>query len=170
MRFASAVLSALLSLSVAACGGSDQPSEPSPGNFVPPATQAPAPIAGQRQSTPLTTYVGRYPNDAVDGVGFFDRSEVATLLADLVPDDQLRHLVTGRDATTVPIARVGSRVAAHGCEAHNCADRNWTVLVATDGNLDGGAVCYHDADTMGATSRWTTRAATERRPGDCPQG
>lgn len=170
MRPLLVILAVLLPLAAAACGGSEQSSEPSPGNFVPPATQPPAPLPGQRQSTPLTTYVGHYPNDAVDGVGFFDRSEVATLLADLVPEERLRRVVTGREATTVPIARIGSRVAAHGCEAHNCADRNWTVLVASDGNLDAGEICYHDAATMGDASRWTTRAKTERRPGDCPQG
>lgn len=152
-----------------ACGGSDPSTGESPGNFVPPATRPPTPLPGQVQSTPLSNYVGHYPNDAVDGVGFFDRSEVANLVVDLVPEEGLRRTIVGREATTVPIARVGSRIAAHGCEAHNCADRNWTVLVAADGNLDGGSVCYHDAESMGDASRWSTRAGTERRPGTCPQ-
>lgn len=160
---------ALLAFSLAACGHPDDADEPSPGNFVPPVTQAPSPLPGQRQSTPISNYVGHYPADAVDGVGFYDRSEVANLLVDLVPEEKLRRLMTGREATTVPIVRMGSRIAAHGCEAHNCADRNWTVEVAMDGNLDQGAVCYHDAEAMGQTSRWTTRAGSEQRPGDCPQ-
>lgn len=169
MRLAPIALPVLLSLSLAACGGSDKASDPSPGNFVPPATQPPAPLPGQRQSTPLTNYVGHHPNDAVDGVGFYDRSEVASLLVDLVPEEELRHTITGREATTVPIARIGSRIAAHGCEPDNCTDRNWTVLVSADGHLDRGTVCYHDAASMGNASRWTTRAGAERRPGECPQ-
>lgn len=169
MRSSLSITSALIALSVAACGGPKDAAEPSPGNFVPPVTQAPTPLAGQRQSTPLTSYVGHYPRDAVDGVGFYDRSEVANLLVDLVPEEKLRRTIVGRDATTIPIARAGSRLLAHGCEAHDCADRNWTMEVAIDGNFDQGSVCYHDAETMGETSRWTTRAGSERRPGDCPQ-
>ena len=169
MRRLPPIPSAMIALSLAACGASDEAGDPSPGNFVPPVTQAPTPLPGQRQSTPLTRYVGHYPRDAVDGVGFYDRSEVANLLVDLVPEEEVRRLMTGRDATTVPIVRSGSRIAAHGCEAHNCADHNWTLAVAMNGNFDDGAVCYHEAATMGQASRWTTRAGTERRPGDCPQ-
>lgn len=170
MRPAYPASSLLMALSLAACGAADQSDGRSSGNFVPPTTQAPTPLPGQRQSTPLTNYVGHYPHDAVDGVGFYDRSEVANLLVALVPEEALRRTIAGREATTVPIVRTGSRVAAHGCEAHNCADRNWTLEVATNGNLDDGTVCYHDAETMGQASRWTTRAGSERRPGDCPQG
>ncbi len=42
------------------------------------------------------------------------------------------------------------------------------MLVATDGDANGAAFCYHDAPTMGDASRWTTRAGTIRRPGACP--
>lgn len=137
---------------------------------MPPVTRAPDPLPGQRQSTPLGAYVGHYSDDAVDGVTFYDRTEVAGLLIDAVPEEPLRRTIVGRDATTVPIVRIGSRIAAHGCEAHNCADHNWTVLVSADGNRDAGTVCYHDAATMQGSSRWTTRAGTEKRSGDCPQG
>jgi hypothetical protein len=153
------------------CGGrsTDEPAEGAQ-NFVPPVTRAPTPIAGQQQVTPLTAYVGHYPSDAVDGVSFFDRTEVASALIDIEPDEKLRRLIVGREATTVPIFAMGQRIAAHGCEPHNCADRNWTVVIAADGNRDQAAVCLHDAATAPNTSRWTTRAGTEQRPGDCPQG
>ena len=163
------VMFAASALLLAACGQADRQAEPSPGNFVPPVTQAPAPISGQRQVTPLTAYVGHYPSDAVDGVSFFDRTEVSGLLIDDVPEEKLRRAIVGREATTVPIFALGQKVAAHGCEAHNCADRNWTVVVSPDGNRDQGTVCWHDADAMGDHSRWTTRAGTEMRAGDCPQ-
>jgi hypothetical protein len=158
-----------VALSIAGCGkGQPDGNTLAPSGFVPPATQAPAPIAGQAQTTPLSNYVGHLPNDAVDGVTFFDRSEVANVLIELVPDERPRHLIAGREATTTPIFRRGALVAAHGCEQNNCGDRNWTVMIAADANADKAVVCYHDAASMGDASRWTTRAQAERRAGDCP--
>ena len=137
--------------------------------FVPPPTQAPTPIPGQAHSNPITAYVGKYPTDAVDGVGFYDRTEVSRALNDAVGDDAVRRRFLARDAVTVPIfAMRDGRVAAHGCEPHNCADANWTFVVAADGSR--GEACYHDAADMGATSRWyAANAAPKSRPGDCPQ-
>ena len=156
-------------LMVAACGKrDDDPRAVAPPGFVPPVTQAPAPVPGQANTVPLTAYVGHLPTDAVDGVTFFDRSEVANVLIELVPDERPRHLIAGREATTTPIFRRGALVAAHGCEQNNCGDRNWTVMIAADANADKAVVCYHDAASMGDASRWTTRAQAERRAGDCP--
>jgi hypothetical protein len=158
-------------LMLAACGSkSDKPADnAAAAAFVPPPTQAPTPIAGQGHSNPITAYVGRYPNDAVDGVGFYDRTEVSRALIDAVGDDAVRRRFTTRDAVTVPIWRTkDGRIAAHGCEPHNCGDVDWTFLVAPDGSR--GEACYHDAATMGATSRWYVAGAAARaRPGDCPQ-
>lgn len=161
---------ALMALLLAGCGGSDSPDANTLAapQFVPPATEPPAPLAGQAQTTPLTTYVGHYPNEAVDGVGFFDRTEVANALIALVPEERSRRLIAGREATTTPIFRRGGLIAAHGCEAHNCGDHNWTVLVAANADADKATVCYHDAASMGGASRWTTRREAVQRPGDCP--
>jgi hypothetical protein len=154
---------------VAGCGRKSEQPAPGAENFVPPVTQAPTPVAGQAQTTPLTAYVGHYPNDAVDGVSFFDRTEVANALVEVEPDAAVRRLVTGRDATTVPIFAQGQRLAAHGCEAHNCAGHNWTVLIAADGDRDKAAICVHDATAQPGTSRWSNRSGSQQRPGDCPQ-
>ena len=159
----------LIAFALAGCGGAPEADEAAPAAFVPPVTQAPEPVAGQRNTTPLTAYVGKYPRDAVDGVSFFDRTDVANVLIETVPDGALRDLIIGREAVQTPIFRLGSRIAAHGCEPHNCDGRNWTVLIAADGNFDAAAVCHHDAETMGDTSRWTTRRGGQRRPGACPQ-
>ena len=158
-------------LLLAACGSqTDKPADnTAAAAFVPPPTQAPTPIPGQAHSNPITAYVGKYPTDIVDGVGFYDRTEVARALVDAVGDDAIRRRFTSRDAVTVPIVSTrDQRLAAHGCEPHNCADANWTFLVAPDGSR--GEACYHDAATMGATSRWyAANAAPKSRPGDCPQ-
>lgn len=157
-------------LLLAACGRS----APAPDNtaaaaFVPPPTQAPEPLPGQEHNRPITAYVGHYPADAVDGVGFYDRTEIANALIEAVPDEKVRRLMTGRDATSVPVFQTADgRIAAHGCEAHNCGDRNWTFMVAADGTHGEG--CYHDADAMGATSLWYAGTAIAKtRPGACPQ-
>jgi hypothetical protein len=158
-------------LLLAACGSqSDKPADnAAAAAFVPPPTQAPRPIPGQAHSNPITAYVGKYPTDAVDGVGFYDRTEVARALTDAVGDEAIRRRFTTRDAVTVPIFTTkDERVAAHGCEPHNCADANWTFVVAADGSR--GEACYHDATTMGANSRWyAANAIPKSRPGDCPQ-
>lgn len=157
-------------LLVAGCGsGAPDGNAAAPAAFVPPVTQAPDPVPGQRQTTPLTAYVGHYPRDAVDGVSFFDRTDVANSLIDAVADAKLRSLVTGREAVQVPIFRRGKYVAAHGCEPHNCDGNNWTVLIAADGDRDLAAICHHDAVTMGDASHWTTRGGGRRRSGACPQ-
>lgn len=158
-------------LLLAACGSqSEKPADnAAAAAFVPPPTQAPKPIPGQAHSNPITAYVGKYPTDAVDGVGFYDRTEVARALIDAVGDETIRRRFTARDAVTVPIFTTGDgRVAAHGCQPHDCADANWTLIVAADGSR--GEACYHDAATMGTTSRWYAASAVPKsRPGDCPQ-
>lgn len=164
------MLSLTLILLLAACGrASDAPPENAVAAFVPPPTQMPTPLPGQAHGNPITAYVGKYPDDALDGVGFYDRTEVSRALIDAVGDDDVRRRFIAREAVTVPIWQAkDGRVAAHGCRPHDCADANWTFLVAADGSR--GEACYHDAATMGATSRWyAAGAAPKSRPGDCPQ-
>lgn len=157
-------------LLLAACGSqSGKPADNAAAAFVPPPTQAPTPLPGQAHTNPLTAYVGKYSTDAVDGVGFYDRTEVANALTDAVGDAAVRRRFTSRDAVTVPIfATRDGRVAAHGCQPHDCAATNWTFVVASDGSR--AEACYHDAETMAGTSRWyAANAAPKSRPGDCPQ-
>ncbi|MDQ2892498.1 MAG: hypothetical protein M3R64_05345 [Pseudomonadota bacterium] len=135
--------------------------------FVPPRTQAPAPLPGQAHQVPLTAYVGKYPTDTVGGVTFFDRTEVANALIAAVGDAKLRRMITGRDGVTVPIFAYQGKIAAHGCEPHNCSAHNWTFVMSPDA---GRAVaCFHDEAAMGETSRWVANDEPVTRPGDCPQ-
>lgn len=152
---------------LAGCGGGGDP--PAPANaaasFVPPAVQAPTPLPGQAQSNPLTAYVGKYPGDPVDGVGFFDRTEVASALIEAVPDARFRRTITSRDVTETPIFARDGRIGAHGCEPHNCGDNNWTFLVRPNGT--GGLACHHLASD-GGSSRWYSGDKPVVRPGECP--
>ena len=158
-------------LLLAACGSGQKSdgADNQAARFVPPPTLPPKPLPGQEHSNPITAYVGKYPGDAVAGVGFYDRTEVSRALIDAVGDDALRHRFTAHDAVSVPIFHTkDGRIAAHGCESHNCDGKDWTFLVAPDGTR--GEACYHDGETMGATSRWYAAGSPPKsRPGDCPQ-
>ena len=151
-------------LMLAGCGGGDAAArnEAAPVAFEPPAIQRPTPIAGQAQTTPLTAYVGRYPDDPVDGVGFFDRTEVATALDGAVTDAKLRRAIIHNAGPRTPIFRVGSRVATWGCEANNCDNHNWTLLV--DPASGKGEVCVQ----QGGQARWHAGGPPVARPGGCP--
>ena len=149
------------------CGRNDDPTDTlAASNFTPPQTRAPTPIPGQAQTTPITTYVGKYPHDAVAGVDFYDRTDVASGLVAAVGDAKLRETIRGRSGPETPIFKIGERVAAWGCEQHNCADRHWTVIV--DAKAAKTQVCYHDAAQMGAQSDWYDGAAPVRRAETCP--
>jgi hypothetical protein len=152
-------------LLLAACSGEKADTALAPSNFTPPATQLPKPIPGQAQTTPLTAYVGKYPHDAVGGVDFFDRTDVANGLIAAVGDEALRRRVRDRSGPESPIFLRGKQVAAWGCEAHNCGDHNWTVLIDPAGKTE---VCYHDTATTGDRSRWYAGDAPILRPGACP--
>ena len=159
-------------LCLAACGGArkaEAPDNAAAAGFVPPPTQMPKPLPGQAHADALTAYVGKYPTDAVDGVGFYDRTEVARALNDAVGDERIRRRFVSRDAVTVPIFRTADgRIAAHGCMPHDCGDNDWTLVLGADGSR--AEACYHDADTMGDRSRWfAANKAPAMRAGDCPQ-
>ena len=135
--------------------------------FHPPETRPATPLPGQSQTTPLTAYVGHYPSDAVDGVGFFDRTEVATALNEAVIDPLVRRAIMNGRGPQTPIFRRGTGIASWGCEAHACSDHNWTLFV--DPKTKKGIACYHEA-TMGDRSHWYAGAAPVTKPGGCPSG
>ncbi len=135
--------------------------------FHPPETRPATPLPGQVQTTPLTAYVGHYPGDAVDGVGFFDRTEVATALNEAVIDPAVRREIVNGHGPQTPVFARGKTVAAWGCEAHDCSDHNWTLFV--DPVTKKGTACYHDA-AMGDRSHWYAGAAPVTKPGGCPSG
>lgn len=160
MRYA---LAALLLLS--ACGGGAEKAarnDAAAAAFEPPATQTPTPLPGQGHTTPLTAYVGHYPDDPVDGVNFFDRTEVATALDAAVTDAKLRRAVIHADGPRTPIFRAGNRIASWGCEAHNCGDHHWTLLV--DPASGKGELCVRE----GGRTMWHAGGPPVARAGDCP--
>ena len=160
----------LLASLVGGCESRDQAATAGNGAapaFVPPPTQPPAPLPGQAHAVPLTAYVGRYPRDTIGGVTFFDRTEVANALITAVGDADLRAMIVGSGGVTVPIFRYRGQIGAHGCEPHNCGAHGWTFLMKPDGSA--AIACFHDAATMGDSSRWYDNDKPIARPGGCPQ-
>jgi hypothetical protein len=158
------VVLALACVSLAGCGGSEgkPANDTAAADFVPPATQAPTPLPGQAHTRPLAAYVGHYPDEPVDGVDFFDRTEVATALDGAVTDAALRSAIVRNGGPRTPVFQVGNRIASWGCEAHDCAAHNWTVLI--DPATGRGEVCVHE----GGRTLWRAGGPPEARPGDCP--
>ena len=156
-----------IAAALSACGQSNPADDAPPAGFKPPEMQRPAAIPGQANTTPLSAYVGHYPRDAVAGVNFFDRTEVARTLNRAVGDQNIRSLITKAQGPATPIfALPGGRVASWGCEAHNCGGHHWTVIVAND--PEAGRVCYHDEASMGGKSRWYAGGAGQPKAEACP--
>ena len=153
---------ALLLLAGCGGGGKSPVNDAAAADFVPPATRAPAPLPGQAHAVPLRAYVGHYPDEPVDGVNFFDRTEVATALDGAVTDAGLRRAIVRSEGPRTPVFRVGSRIASWGCEAHDCGNHNWTVLV--DPTTGKGEVCVH----QGGRTLWHAGGPPTPRAGDCP--
>ena len=168
-----ALIAALIATALLAACHKDPADAPGMGNiavahgFHPPETRPATPLPGQGQTTPLTAYIGHYPSDAVDGVGFFDRTEVATALNEAVIDPLVRRTIMNGRGPQTPIFASGASVASWGCEAHDCGDHNWTLFV--DPATKKGMACYHEA-VMGDRSHWYAGAAPVTKSGSCPSG
>jgi hypothetical protein len=117
---------------------------------------------------PLAAYVGKYPFDKVDGKTFYEQPVVKAAVAKAVADKEIAALVgKAGDGPAGPIALIDGKVSAWACEAHNCGDHQWTIMV--DGAAGTARVCYHDAETMQDQSRWYDGAGgSAMKAGECP--
>jgi hypothetical protein len=153
---------------LAGCGGAESKDMPS-GNaagFVPPRDVAPTPMPGQTPDTPATAYVGKFPNDPVGGVLFFDRTDVSKALLEAVHDNATRAHFRESRGPEKPIYVRAGKVAAAGCDARDCSGLNWAFLF--DPATRTGEACYHDTTTMQDSSRWFANGAAMMRGGMCP--
>jgi hypothetical protein len=150
---------------LAGCAKSEPAGNTAASMYVPPHVRPATPAGGEPPSTPISAYVGKYPHDAVDGVMFYDRTDVATALIEAVGNNPVRNRFEEQRTGEKPIFARGASVGATGCDG-DCRDRNWTFLLDTKGHQ--GTACYHDAGSMGETSRWFVNGKAEMRPGVCP--
>lgn len=131
------------------------PKEPSvaataPG-FVPPTPLPAKPLPGQTSLTSLDAYLGHDAREPIDGVEFFDRTDVATALVATVKDPRVRRHFREGSAVSHPIFARGEQVAVAGCAGQGCTGGTWTFLI--DRNTGKGQACFHDM-AMGAVSHW----------------
>lgn len=157
-------------LVLAACGGAEQPGE-SPDNPAPDAAGAEAPTetASAASATGLSAYVGKYPFDEVDGVTWNDNPAVKAAIDKAVTDAAVRKTIAETPGPSAPIELVEGKVAAWGCEQHNCGPHQWTVLV--DPASGAADVCYFNEDADSASSRWFLASGSEeKRAGNCQVG
>jgi hypothetical protein len=166
-RVAFVVAAAAVIALLPACHPAEQvPGDSNVHGFVPPTPLPPKPIAGQTTLTSLDAYLGHDPHEPIDGVEFFDRTDVSTALVAAVKDDHVRREFRESPGPVRPIFAQGERVAAWGCAGPDCARRSWTFFL--DRNTGKGEACFHDA-AMGATSHWYSGGDKPVvRPGACP--
>ena len=166
-RAASVIAAAAIIALLPACHRADEtPAEANTHGFVPPPPLPAKPLAGQTPLTSLDAYLGHDPHEPVDGVEFFDRTDVSTALVAAVKDERVRREFREGTGPVRPIFAQGERIAAWGCAGQDCTSRNWTFFL--DRNTGKGEACFHDA-AMGATSHWYAGGdKPTARGGICP--
>lgn len=154
-------------LLLGACGGKAEGDAAANGaTFVPPPVVPANALPGLAPDTPVTAYIGHYPNDPVGGVLFFDRTDVSEALLDAVRDSTLRAQFRESRGPEKPIFAHGDSVAAAGCTPQDCSGRSWAFLF--DPATGVGEACYRDAAAMPASSRWLVHGTASTRAGPCP--
>ncbi|MBB4633695.1 hypothetical protein [Sphingosinicella soli] len=115
----------------------------------------------------LAAYVGKYPFDKVSDLAFFDQPAVKSAIAAAIPDTTILGWVTGGNGgPSAPIEMKSGKIASWACEAHNCGDHQWTVLIDSAGKA--AEICYQDAGAMPGKTRWyRAGSAPETREGTC---
>jgi len=167
-RAASAFAAIAIIALLPACHGDDAapPSATNTHGFVPPTPLPAKPLPGQTPLTSLDAYVGHDPHEPIDGVEFFDRTDVSTALIATVKNERVRRHFREGSGATHPIFTHGKQVAVAGCVGQTCAGGTWTFLI--DRNTGKGQACFHDP-AMGAVSHWYDGGDKPvARRGNCP--
>jgi hypothetical protein len=123
----------------------------------------------------LTSYVGRDPRVAVQGVSFLRHPTVLAGVAKAVPAGYVRQWVLSADddAGWHPVRKVNGWLVIYACERHMCGPHNWTIMI--DPASAATVVCNHDEEGGGKGEGKTGRdkvrwyyssGQTEIRDGD----
>ena len=142
-----------VALSIAGCGkGQPDGNTLAPSGFMPPATQAPAPIAGPGADHAADRLCRQIPARRGRRRRFL-RPQRCRERAGRTGAGRSRaasdRRAGGDDDADLPTRRASRRL---GCEEHNCGDHNWTVMVDPD-----AAARPRSATTT--PRRWATPAA-----------
>lgn len=114
----------------------------------------------------LSAYVGKWPFDAVNGVKWNDNPVVKAAIEKTVTDPAARKAIQMVDGPASTIELHQGKVASWSCEAHNCGDHQWNVMV--DPKSGAADVCYHNEARTPGQSRWFLAGGkVETRVGNC---
>lgn len=114
----------------------------------------------------LSAYVGKWPFDAVNGVKWNDNPVVKAAIDKTVTDAAARKAIHTLDGPASEIELYQGKVASWACQAHNCGDHQWNVMV--DPKSGAADVCYHDEAKTPGQSRWFLASGkVEMRAGNC---
>lgn len=166
-------------LVLSACGSSEEnktdaaegaASPPAAANASEPAaTPSPAADAlgnAENSGAGLAAYVGKWPFDKVNGVTWNDHPAVLAGIRKTVSDAAARKAILELEGPASEIALYQGKVASWACQAHNCGDHQWAVMV--DPNSGATDVCYHNAEKLPGKSRWfMANGSVEEREGNC---
>lgn len=138
------------------------------GAAAPAATSAATETAAARPAGggDLSAYVGKWPFDAVNGVKWNDNPVVKAAIDKTVTDAAARKAIHTLDGPASTIELYQGKVASWSCEAHNCGDHQWNVMV--DPKSGAADVCYHNEARTPGQSRWFLAGGkVETRAGNC---
>lgn len=142
--------------------------EDTPAASLAPASAAPSPVssASGKAGGDIAAYVGKWPFDKVDGVKWNDNPVVLAGIRKSVTDPAARKAILELPGPAAAIAMMDGKVSAWACQAHNCGDHQWLVMVdPASGATD---VCYHNAKLTPGEARWfLATGRQELRTGDC---
>lgn len=155
----------------APAGGTATASEAAPVASLAPASALPSPTpssaaAPKKADGSIAAYVGKWPFDEVDGVKWNDNPVVLAGIRKSVTDPAARKAILELPGPSAAIELVDGKVSAWACQAHNCGDHQWMVMVdPASGATD---VCYHNAKLTPGEARWFLASGKqELRTGDC---
>lgn len=110
-------------------------------------TPAETPSDGETPAAPpLSSYVGKYPWDKVDGVDFLHHPLVIKAVENAYDDIKVRSLVLGGQGRTGPIIETRGRLWMRYDDPRGAGSYNWGLLVSEDGRKS--AICLAEGDPV----------------------
>lgn len=92
----------------------------------------------------LSSYIGKYILDEVDGVNILNHPNFTKGINALEINDVEKNWLLSDAATSSPIKEKDGKIIIWGCEKHNCANRNWTTSISiSTGKTE---VCFYHSD------------------------
>ncbi|KMS56621.1 hypothetical protein V474_14015 [Novosphingobium barchaimii LL02] len=124
--------------------GGDDASEVATGK---PDKSAPAASKPKPAGPPaLSRYLGKYPDDKIDGVDFLHHPQVVKAVNDAVSDLKIRALILSGKDRTGPIIGSRGRLYMRYDDPRSAGSYNWALLMAQDGT--SSAVCVAEGDPV----------------------